>query len=79
MASPRRFEQGTPEKVGRKTMHNLQFSVEYAKMINREHREKAAKHQLLRQIEPDRPRVLNHLGLQIGELVMALALALRLR
>jgi hypothetical protein len=60
-------------------VNTLIFSVEYAKMLNQEDREEAAKHRLLRQIEAGQPRVLNHFGLHIGELVMALALALRLR
>ena len=60
-------------------MSNLLLSVEYAKTINLEHREEAAKHRLLRQIEAGRPSVLNHLGSYIGELVMVLALALGLR
>jgi hypothetical protein len=66
-------------KERRKTVSNLLLSVEFAKTINQEHREEAAKHRLLRQIEAGRPHVLNHLGLHIGELMMALALALRLR
>jgi hypothetical protein len=60
-------------------MSNLLFSVEYAKTINLEHREEAAKRRVLRQIEVGRPTVLNHLGLHFGELVMALALVLRMR
>ena len=60
-------------------MNTLLFSVEYAKTLNQEDREKAAKHRLLRQIAARQPRVTNGVGLHITELVMALALALGVR
>jgi hypothetical protein len=60
-------------------VNDLTLSFELAKTIGRERQEEAAKHRLLRQIEVGRPRVLNHLWLHIGELLMTLALALRPR
>ena len=63
-------------KERRNTVRNLLVTVEYAKMINREHREEAAKNRLLRQIEARRPCVLNCLGLHIGELVIAVLIQL---
>jgi hypothetical protein len=60
-------------------MGDLLLSVKLAKTIGHKRQEEAEKHRLLRQIQAERPRVLNHFGLHIGELVMALALALRLR
>jgi hypothetical protein len=55
------------------------LSIELAKMIDRERQAEAEKHRLLRQVQAERPRVLNRLGLYIDKLVMALALALKLR
>ena len=60
-------------------MSSCLLSIELAKTIDRERREEAEKHRLLRQVQTGRPRALNRLGLCVGELVMTLALALRLR
>jgi hypothetical protein len=60
-------------------VNNPQFSVDFAKTLNQADREEAAKHRLLRQIDSGRPRVFKQLGLQIGKLALALALALKLR
>jgi hypothetical protein len=62
-----------------KTMYSYQLNVELAKAIDRDRQEKAEKLRLHRQVQAGRPRVLDSLGLHIGELVIALALALRLR
>lgn len=60
-------------------MNHCLLSIELAKTIDHERVEVAQKHRLLRQVQAERSRVLNRLGLHIGELVMALALALKLR
>jgi hypothetical protein len=55
------------------------LSVDLAKTIDRERWEAAERHRLLRQVQGERPGMLNRVGLYVGKLVMALALALNLR
>ena len=60
-------------------MNTYLMNVELAKAIDRVRQDEAEKRRLLRQIQTGQASVQNHLGLHIGKLAMALAIALRLR
>ncbi len=72
------FQPGNTSERKEKTVDDF-LMFELAEMIGRERRQEAEKYRLLRQIQAERPRVLNAFGLYFGKLVMALAIALRLR
>jgi hypothetical protein len=55
------------------------LSIEMAKSINRERREEAENHRLARLAQAGQPNTLDRAARRFGKLVVALALALRLR
>jgi hypothetical protein len=62
-----------------KTVRDIRMARRLAETIRRERRAEAEKHRLLQQVQAGQPGVLDRLGRHIGQLVIAVALTLKLR